>query len=83
MGLLVGIVAHLAAMKQPYTPPPGDTCVGALLNYITTENDNFQPMNINFGLVKNYNKREKERVVRNALHAISSWKEEIDKTGEN
>jgi hypothetical protein len=36
-------------------------------------------MNINFGLMKNYNKREKEKIVQNALHAISTWKEEIDK----
>jgi hypothetical protein len=39
-------------------------------------------MNINFGLVKNYNKREKERVVQNALHTISAWKESIDKNSE-
>jgi hypothetical protein len=36
-------------------------------------------MNINFGLMKNYNKREKEKIVQNALHIISTWKEEIDK----
>jgi hypothetical protein len=35
-------------------------------------------MNINFGLVKNYKKREKDRVVKNALQAISAWKEEIE-----
>jgi len=35
-------------------------------------------MNINFGLLKNYNKKEKQRVVHNALHAISLWKEELE-----
>jgi methylenetetrahydrofolate--tRNA-(uracil-5-)-methyltransferase len=77
MGLVAGIAVHASTMNRPFTPPPGDTCVGALLHYITTENDNFQPMNINFGLVKNYKKREKDRVVKNALHVISAWKEEI------
>lgn len=78
MGLITGISAHLSAVNRSFIPPPEDTCVGALLNYITTQNDNFQPMNINFGLVKDYRKREKDRVVKNALHAISQWKEEIE-----
>jgi methylenetetrahydrofolate--tRNA-(uracil-5-)-methyltransferase len=76
MGLMAGIAAHISSLNQVFSPPPGDTCVGALLNYITSANDNFQPMNINFGLVKNYQKREKDRVVENALQAMSAWNEE-------
>ncbi|MFZ2800128.1 MAG: methylenetetrahydrofolate--tRNA-(uracil(54)-C(5))-methyltransferase (FADH(2)-oxidizing) TrmFO [Syntrophorhabdus sp.] len=78
MGLVAGISAHVSIMNQVFSPPPEDTCVGALLNYITTPNDNFQPMNINFGLIKNYRKRAKEKVIHNALQAISLWNEEID-----
>jgi methylenetetrahydrofolate--tRNA-(uracil-5-)-methyltransferase len=78
MGLIAGIAAHVSTMGKVFSPPPGDTCVGALLHYITSQNDNFQPMNINFGLVNNYKKREKDRVVKNALQAISAWKEEIE-----
>jgi methylenetetrahydrofolate--tRNA-(uracil-5-)-methyltransferase len=78
MGLIAGIAAHVSTMGKVFSPPPGDTCVGALLHYITSQNDNFQPMNINFGLVKNYKKREKDRVIKNALQAISAWKEEIE-----
>jgi len=77
MGLIAGIAAHVSTMGKVFSPPPVDTCVGALLHYITSQNDNFQPMNINFGLVNNYKKREKDRVVKNALLAISAWKEEI------
>jgi methylenetetrahydrofolate--tRNA-(uracil-5-)-methyltransferase len=77
MGLIAGIAAHVSTMGKVFSPPPVDTCVGALLHYITSQNDNFQPMNINFGLVNNYKKREKDRVVKNALQAISAWKEEI------
>jgi methylenetetrahydrofolate--tRNA-(uracil-5-)-methyltransferase len=79
MGLIAGVSAHLSIMNRVFLPPPADTCVGSLLNYITTPIDNFQPMNINFGLMKNYNKREKEKIVQNALHAISTWKEEVCK----
>jgi methylenetetrahydrofolate--tRNA-(uracil-5-)-methyltransferase len=78
MGLVAGIAAHVGTLNRFFSPPSGETCVGALLNYITTANDNFQPMNINFGIVKNYRKREKDKVVQNALHSISAWKEEID-----
>jgi methylenetetrahydrofolate--tRNA-(uracil-5-)-methyltransferase len=77
MGLITGISVHVSIMDQVFSPPPEDTCVGSLINYITSRNDNFQPMNINFGLVKNYRKKEKDRVVKNALQAISAWKEEI------
>lgn len=82
MGLVAGISAHVSTMNRPFSPPPGDTCVGALLHYLTTPNDNFQPMNINFGLLQNYRKKEKERVVSNALNAIVSWMEKIEKISE-
>lgn len=79
MGLIAGISAHMSTMNREFLPPPGDTCVGALLHYLTTPHNTFQPMNINFGLLKNYRKKDKERVVNNALHVITSWKEKIEK----
>jgi len=78
MGLLAGISACLYSRKIPFIPPPNDTCVGGLLRYITTETDNFQPMNVNFGLLKDYQKRKKELAISKALHAIALWKKEID-----
>ena len=32
--------------------PPADTALGALANHLISQNDDFQPMNINFGLFK-------------------------------
>jgi methylenetetrahydrofolate--tRNA-(uracil-5-)-methyltransferase len=32
MGLIAGISATVSSMNQIFLPPPGDTCVGALLN---------------------------------------------------
>ena len=51
-GLMAGVnAARIAAGKSPVTFPCM-TCHGALAHYITTcEPTNFQPMNINFGLL--------------------------------
>jgi methylenetetrahydrofolate--tRNA-(uracil-5-)-methyltransferase len=75
MGLLAGISAALAAAGREFHPPPETTCLGALAAYITTERKDFQPMNMNFGLLKGYHKRQKERVARDALKAIEDWRE--------
>ena len=78
MGFVAGLSAHAYKRGITFTPPPQDTCVGALLQYITTETNNFQPMNINFGLFKDYRKREKEMTVNRALQSIALWKKTID-----
>ena len=78
MGLLAGISAHLYVQGKTFVPPPEDTCAGALSRYITTETNNFQPMNINFGLVHGYRKREKEKAVVKALRSIELWIKTID-----
>ena len=35
--------------------------IGALAKYISTENDKFQPMNANFGIVPELNERIKDK----------------------
>jgi len=77
-GLIAGIAAYMHLTGRHFFAPPPETCTGALLKYITTKTTNFQPMNINFGLVKNYNKKQKDRVAKNALSAIMEWKTMID-----
>lgn len=78
MGFVAAIAAHLRALNRAFPSPPATTCTGALLSYLGRPNDNFQPMNINFGLLENYSKKEKGEVIQRALQAISLWKEEID-----
>ena len=50
----MGLVASLSAMSRltgtPFSSPPIETAIGALLQYVTGKEGNFQPMNINFGL---------------------------------
>ena len=79
MGFLAGISASMYLKGAPFQPPPDHTCVGALLKYITTARKNFQPMNINFGLLPDYNKKEKDRTIEQALESISLWKAAADR----
>ncbi|MBB5687267.1 methylenetetrahydrofolate--tRNA-(uracil(54)-C(5))-methyltransferase (FADH(2)-oxidizing) TrmFO [Sphingobium boeckii] len=52
IGLLAGRFAAAEILGQPITPPPPTTALGALLSHITggADADNYQPMNVNFGL---------------------------------
>jgi len=52
IGLLAGRFASRERLDQDTTPPPNTTALGALLGHVTgdAEAENYQPMNINFGL---------------------------------
>ncbi|OPY00438.1 MAG: Methylenetetrahydrofolate--tRNA-(uracil-5-)-methyltransferase TrmFO [Syntrophorhabdus sp. PtaB.Bin047] len=77
MGLVAGISAFMSATGREFHPPPPVTCIGALIRYLTTENKNFQPMNINFGLIEGYSKKNKEATVTTALQEIEKWKNSL------
>lgn len=78
IGLVAGLSVSMFLQGRAFVPPPEDTVIGALLNYITAENTNFQPMNVNFGLLKGYNKKRKNHAVSTALHRIAAWKETVE-----
>jgi len=81
MGLLAGLNAAFAIEGKQLKPPPPATAIGALLHYITSPESeaNFQPMNINFGIlqhlpVKRMKKKEKHLLyVKQALQTLSGW----------
>ena len=87
MGLMAGrFLADLVAGKEP-DAPPSDTAHGALLGHISgTRVEDFQPMNINFGLLPAGKKREGKRrlsraerrraVSERALASLKQWLEE-------
>ena len=52
IGLLVGRIVGAKILDEEVMLPPPDTALGALAHHLITENNNFQPMNINFGLFK-------------------------------
>jgi methylenetetrahydrofolate--tRNA-(uracil-5-)-methyltransferase len=78
MGFVAAVSALCFVKGVPFVPPPPETAIGALLAYVTTPRKDFQPMNVNFGLLANYSKNRKEAVVRNALKAVVSWREGIE-----
>ena len=58
--------------------------MGALSKYISTENDNFQPMNANFGIVKGIDEKIKdkkiryEKIARRSLRYIEEIRKRMD-----
>ena len=79
-GLIAGInAARLALGKEPLVFP-SETAHGALARYITTADPtNFQPMNVNFGLLPPLaerirdKKRKKQAVAARALKALTDF----------
>jgi len=86
MGLLAGLNAAALIEGKSFPQPPSATAIGSLLKYITSaEHDgNFQPMNINFGLLetlpgKKIKKKEKHTLyVERATKALQEWISCID-----
>ncbi len=82
MGLLASLSAVARIKESGYTPPPVDTALGALINYLTgSKSQGFQPMNINFGLfwVQDMRIRDKkirnQKISMNAMEKIIEWSE--------
>jgi len=81
MGLLAGLNAAFLLEGKTLQPPPSSTAIGSLLHYITHDNssNNFQPMNINFGILddlphKKIKKRERHFLyISRALHDLDHW----------
>lgn len=79
-GLMAGLAAARAVLELPEVEFPDVTAHGALANYISnTAIENFQPMNINFGLippltVRIRKKREKNaQIAARALEALDGF----------
>lgn len=79
-GLMAGLAAARAALELPEVEFPDVTAHGALANYISNPTiENFQPMNINFGLippltVRIRKKREKNaQIAARALEALDGF----------
>jgi methylenetetrahydrofolate--tRNA-(uracil-5-)-methyltransferase len=83
-GLLAGInAAHLALGGEPTAPPKGTAC-GSLVHYIASAGiENFQPVNISFGILSETSeefrkrirdKKERHRIqVQEALAYMDKW----------
>jgi len=82
-GLVAGINAAMDAMGKDKVIFPADTAIGALGHYISSNFvSDFQPMNINFGLIKQPEikiKNKKEKYQKIASRSLSMIKEIVSK----
>jgi methylenetetrahydrofolate--tRNA-(uracil-5-)-methyltransferase len=78
VGLLAGFAALCRERGREFEPPEPNTCIGALYQYLGTERKDFQPMNVNFGLLEGYRKTKKETAAQTALASIARWKEKAE-----
>ncbi|MBL4801142.1 MAG: methylenetetrahydrofolate--tRNA-(uracil(54)-C(5))-methyltransferase (FADH(2)-oxidizing) TrmFO [Emcibacter sp.] len=90
MGLMAGRFAAAERMGRPIPAPPMITAFGALIHYITGgqipgsgDRKNFQPMNVNFGIMPVLEGKKMKRKDRKpakslrALDALAKWLEDI------
>lgn len=84
-GLMAGINAARLAKGEKPVRLPKETALGSMSRYITEANpNNFQPMNINFGLFPDLGERIKvkseraEKYAARALEALQRFKETTD-----
>ena len=69
-GLVAGINAAHLVLGKDLIEFPNETAIGSMAKYITTTNaDNFQPMNANFGIFAELPERIRNKKERNEMHA--------------
>jgi len=79
----MGLIASLSAMCRlkgtAFSSPPAETAIGALLQYVTSKEGNYQPMNINFGLFSGPEirirdkKKRNQHIIHRALEMQERW----------
>lgn len=80
-GIVAGINMNKLSKGQSGVSFPRETAIGSLCSYIASPNANFQPMNVNFGLLPPLEKRIRGKKQRNRLlseRALEQMKSFID-----
>ncbi|MBQ8042911.1 MAG: methylenetetrahydrofolate--tRNA-(uracil(54)-C(5))-methyltransferase (FADH(2)-oxidizing) TrmFO [Clostridia bacterium] len=80
-GLMVAynIIARLNGTKIEF---PEETMLGALSRYIATENEDYQPMNANFGIIKGLDTKIRDKKERYSFYATRSIEKMKELTNE-
>ncbi len=77
-GLMAGVYLLRKLKGKKDIRISGNTTLGALARYITTENKDFQPMNANFGIIPPLDRILRDKAERKRLMAERSLKDIID-----
>ena len=79
---LVAALSVFAGLRERKLPPlPRETMIGALMNYIHTANENFQPMNANMGILprppgrRGGRKARNQAIVKTAVAAAAAYRD--------
>lgn len=77
----------IAKLKDSSIQFPEETMLGSLSKYISTENEDYQPMNANFGIIKQSDKKIRDKKERynfyatRSLEKIKEWTNEFKNIG--
>ena len=63
-GLIAGMNVARLVKEEPEIELPIETMIGSLIEYITTKNKNFQPMNANFGILPALGEKIRDKKIR-------------------
>ena len=74
-GLVAGIYLEKLIKGEKSIPLSDKTVSGALIKYVTTENENFQPMNANFGILPPLDIITRDKALKKKLQAERSLNE--------
>ncbi len=73
IGLFVALSIIQRLNNKTLPLPPRETILGSLLKYLLFNENEIKPMNANFGLLDNYNKRNKINIAKNCIVNIYKW----------
>ena len=76
-GLYAAMNASSTLLHNKPNPLPPESCIASLLRHLVEPNENFQPMNFNFGLLPHLTdmkkKNKKEILGNQAIKAVTEW----------
>ena len=74
-GLMCGINAERLLSEKPLLRLPKTTIIGALSSYLESENEDFQPMNANFGILPPLENKTRDKAKNKLLYGDRSLKD--------
>ena len=74
-GMIAGLSAAARLAGRTFEPLPETTIMGALTRYISAENEDFQPMNANFGILPPLEARIRDKLARKTAYAERAVKD--------